>query len=193
MNPLDHQLHKLSVSEVAAALPQLRPFNQAERADVLEALRGWLHGRRDVFATWQEAWNAWSGATSTSPGYITFHRSTCPDCHGRRYAITHGRPGPCLTGLNGSWRSVHTIALWQTPEPAHQAPAASSPPPLPKAGDRIRVTGVLPDDPCPVEVGAEGTVTGVNDGWDLTQITVDWDCGRTLMLLATDPFEILTD
>jgi hypothetical protein len=57
----------------------------------------------------------------------------------------------------------------------------------PKEGDRVRVTGVMKDDPNPMEVGAEGTVTFVNE----YQIAVAWDNGRSLMLLPEDPFIVL--
>lgn len=66
---------------------------------------------------------------------------------------------------------------------------------LPSPGDRVRMVGVMPNDPCPIEVGTEGTVTGLGPDtshWHMTQqIYVDWDNGRTLILLATDPYEIL--
>lgn len=64
---------------------------------------------------------------------------------------------------------------------------------MPKVGDRVRMTGVMPNDPAPMEVGAEGTVTVVwETGGDTlpAQIGVDWDNGRSLMLLPTDPFEV---
>jgi hypothetical protein len=47
------------------------------------------------------------------------------------------------------------------------------------------VTGVMPDDPNPMPVGSTGTVTGGNG----EQIWVDWDNGRGLILLTTDPYE----
>lgn len=59
-----------------------------------------------------------------------------------------------------------------------------------KAGQRVRVMGVQPNDPSPLAIGEEGTV--LEDGPNqFGQITVRWDSGRTLMLLAQDPFEIL--
>jgi hypothetical protein len=59
-----------------------------------------------------------------------------------------------------------------------------------RTGQRVRVTGVQPDDPDPLLVGEEGTV--LEDGPNkFGQITVRWDSGRSLMLLAHDPFEIL--
>lgn len=62
----------------------------------------------------------------------------------------------------------------------------------PKAGDRVRMTGLMPDDPCPIEVGTTGTVTGVGGRiGGRVQIFVDWDTKRSLILLDTDPFEIV--
>lgn len=57
-------------------------------------------------------------------------------------------------------------------------------------GDRVKMTGVMQDDPAPMEVGAEGTVTYVNEAaYGMPgQIMVDWDNGRTLILLDIDPF-----
>lgn len=54
-------------------------------------------------------------------------------------------------------------------------------------GTRVQMTGLMPDDPCPIEVGTEGTVTGGNGG----QIWVDWDNGRALILLTTDPYRVV--
>lgn len=45
-------------------------------------------------------------------------------------------------------------------------------------GKRIRLTR-MPNDPDPIPVGSEGTVTGGNGG----QMYVDWDCGRSLILI----------
>lgn len=56
-------------------------------------------------------------------------------------------------------------------------------------GMRVRVTGVMPDDPNPLPVGTEGTVHHGNGG----QIWVKWDNGSTLALLVgRDPYEVLT-
>jgi len=64
---------------------------------------------------------------------------------------------------------------------------------LPSVGDRVRTTGYQPNDPAPLPVGSEGTVTAIHtfsDGrW--TQISVAWDNGRGLMLLNDDPFIVL--
>lgn len=55
-------------------------------------------------------------------------------------------------------------------------------------GDRVRVIA-MPDDPAPLEPGTEGTVQSIND---YGQISVAWDNGRSLMLLAdVDTFEVV--
>ncbi|TWU38572.1 DUF4314 domain-containing protein [Novipirellula artificiosorum] len=50
-----------------------------------------------------------------------------------------------------------------------------------KPGDRIRLTSMT-DDPDPIPTGTTGTVTGLHlqNGW--TQVDVDWENGRSLML-----------
>lgn len=63
----------------------------------------------------------------------------------------------------------------------------------PKIGDRVRITGIMHDDPNPRPVGAEGTVDWLGQ-WEpeLTQqIGVKWDDGSRLILLAHDPFEVI--
>ena len=61
-----------------------------------------------------------------------------------------------------------------------------------KVGDRIRLMA-MPDDPDPLPVGSTGTVTSVTEG-PLAQIGVEWDCGRSLLLIpGTDEFEVIDD
>ncbi len=64
-----------------------------------------------------------------------------------------------------------------------------------KQGDRVRITGLMPNEPDPLPIGSEGEVEVV--GTDLgppfgRQFYVRWDdrrCG--LILLETDPFEVV--
>lgn len=64
-----------------------------------------------------------------------------------------------------------------------------------KKGDRVRITGVMPGDPDPLPIGSTGTVDYVNElpGHGSDQIMVQWDpeVGRSLILLAADPFEVI--
>ena len=50
-----------------------------------------------------------------------------------------------------------------------------------KTGDRVRLVSMT-DDPDPIAAGALGTVVGVYPQTDWTQVEVDWDNGRSLML-----------
>ena len=50
-----------------------------------------------------------------------------------------------------------------------------------KAGDRVRLVSMT-DDPDPIPAGTTGTVAGVYPHSDWTQVDVDWDNGRSLML-----------
>jgi hypothetical protein len=59
-----------------------------------------------------------------------------------------------------------------------------------KEGDRIVLVEML-DDPCPLDPGVTGTVTDVNV--DVGQLHVEWDNGRTLMLVPPDAFNIIND
>ncbi len=49
-----------------------------------------------------------------------------------------------------------------------------------KAGDRIRLLSM--DDPDPIPAGTIGTVVAVYPQSDWTQVDVDWEGGRSLML-----------
>ena len=60
-----------------------------------------------------------------------------------------------------------------------------------KAGDRVRLVSMA-DDPDPIPAGATGTVAGVYPHSDWTQVDVDWDNGRSLMLsIPPDFVEVL--
>ena len=61
----------------------------------------------------------------------------------------------------------------------------------PAVGDRIRLIS-MPADPDPIPIGTLGTVQGVHSHYGWTQVEVDWDNGRRLMLsLPEDQIEIL--
>lgn len=64
----------------------------------------------------------------------------------------------------------------------------------PNKGDRVEMTGIMPNDPDPIPVGMRGTVIEVVRSVD--QIWVDWDVDsegrkRSLNLLPTDPFRVV--
>lgn len=62
---------------------------------------------------------------------------------------------------------------------------------LPDVDDRVKMIGLMPDDPNPIPVGTEGTVIKVVP--EVGQIYVHWDNGSKLILLTTDPYKILHD
>lgn len=59
-------------------------------------------------------------------------------------------------------------------------------------GARVRLLS-MPDDPDPLPAGSEGTINYVGKfPGEGQQIGVDWDNGRTLMLIVgVDDFEVL--
>ena len=63
--------------------------------------------------------------------------------------------------------------------------------PVAKKGDRVRMTGIMPNDPDPIPVGDEGEIIDLVGTYQNPQIRVRWDSGRSLMLLPNDPFEII--
>lgn len=60
-----------------------------------------------------------------------------------------------------------------------------------RPGDRIRLTA-MPDDPVPIPAGEEGVVGHVTATPWGRQISVAWDCGRTLSLcVPPDEFDVV--
>lgn len=57
----------------------------------------------------------------------------------------------------------------------------------PVAGDTVVITGIMPNDPAPLEIGDRGKVITV---FESGQVEVDWESGRSLLLLLSDPFTI---
>jgi hypothetical protein len=57
-----------------------------------------IQALRVPVTTWQEAWNVWTGATSTRPGQVTFTRPRCPVCHGRRFTHRNAARNITRTG-----------------------------------------------------------------------------------------------
>lgn len=60
-------------------------------------------------------------------------------------------------------------------------------------GDRIRLIAMR-NDPAPVTAGSLGTVLGLHEHLDWTQVEVEWDSGRKLMLtIPPDHIEKLSE
>ena len=62
---------------------------------------------------------------------------------------------------------------------------------IPAVGDRIRLIS-MPEDPDPIPAGSLGNVRAIHPHHGWTQIEVDWDNGRQLMLsMPDDVIEVL--
>ena len=65
-----------------------------------------------------------------------------------------------------------------------------------KVGDRVEITGLMPNDPDPLPIGLRGTVEEIPP--HVGQLWVDWDVDaegrkRTLVLLTTDPYRVVEE
>lgn len=60
-----------------------------------------------------------------------------------------------------------------------------------KVGDKVKLLK-MDNDPNPIPIGTTGTITNINEvSKNFTQVSVDWDNGRSLMLcLPEDQIEI---
>ncbi len=67
----------------------------------------------------------------------------------------------------------------------HQRMIRENEPSQLKPGDRVRLKRMTAD-PDPITVGQRGTVAGIHPHGDWTQVDVDWDSGRSLMLTMPD-------
>lgn len=79
------------------------------------------------------------------------------------------------------------IDLWQF----HQRMLREDAKPKWKVGDRVRLVRMA-EDPDPIPVDQRGTVTGIHPHSEWTQINVDWDNSRSLML-SIPPDEIVLE
>lgn len=104
----------------------LRTSDPDVRTAVLAEFRRWLHPRSEQWATWQGAWNAWTGAAANRAGCVEFRPDRCPQCRGRRIDMRRG--APCL-GCRGTG-----AARWQRLAAGH----ASAPTLEAGAGDHPR-------------------------------------------------------
>lgn len=90
-----NSIHQIRFEELAALLPRLRPFNDYPH-EIRRQFSRWALSQRVEFGSWQAVWNRWTGATTNTPGRISFHMR-CLKCHGRRFARQHGGWGRAWT------------------------------------------------------------------------------------------------
>jgi hypothetical protein len=112
---LANQIHRLPFHVLAAALPQLRPFDS--HTEVRRDFAAWALCQRQLYPTWQDAWNAWTRVSAGRPGQIDL-QVTCPDCRGRLISTRHGIPAACLTCMGRRYVRLTTPTLWQQPPDA---------------------------------------------------------------------------
>lgn len=100
---------------------------------VRQEFASWVAGQRGEFASWQHAWNAWTGARPNRPGRIEAY-ILCPSCRGRMFDLRHGVVQPCPTCMTRKRVWVRAAAMWQQPADGAELPtaAATSHPPYPR-------------------------------------------------------------
>jgi hypothetical protein len=103
------QVHHIPARAFAEALPHWRPFS--DHYELRREFAGWVMRQRQQFQSWQQAWNAWTGATPTRAGRVAMH-VTCPDCKGRLFSVKRGIPGPCMTCMGRRRVYQQSAARW---------------------------------------------------------------------------------
>lgn len=116
--------HVIDGRAMLALLPHV---DQGDLHTIRREFGYYLNGRR-THETWQEAWNAWTGATERRGGEIIYTTPRCGTCKGRRYSTRNigrniARTGsPMICGeCNGSGRGQRTrqaARFARLPEPA---------------------------------------------------------------------------
>lgn len=106
-----HPLHAVAHNVLAALIPG------ADQDIIREVRTVALQRRGPLPATWQEALNAFSGATPDRPGTASFHmHRPCPNCHGRKWDPRTGRPCPTCATRGRTYQQV-TVTIRYAPLP----------------------------------------------------------------------------
>lgn len=110
---LFNEIRRLPDHVMLVALPDFRPFCDV-RWDVIQDFVRHVSASRTKFATWQAAFNSWSGAGPSHAGRVTV-QSRCGKCKGRRLDLRFGTALPCQE-CRGIGRARRTSrAVWQNP------------------------------------------------------------------------------
>ena len=128
-NRLDPRVaHTIDARALLYLLPHV---DQMDLPEIRTEFARSIQTLRVPVATWQEAWNTWTGATPGRPGQITYTRLRCKVCKGRRYSTRNiaqnlartGNPHIC-SECNGSGRggrvrqqAAHAPTPTATPTP----------------------------------------------------------------------------
>jgi hypothetical protein len=106
-------IHNLPAHVLSAAV---RGDRGLDATTVRQEFVSWVVSQRDEFTSWQEAWNAWTGAHQSHPGRIEAY-ILCQLCRGRMFDIRTGVPRPCPNCVARKRVWARATALWQ-PIPA---------------------------------------------------------------------------
>lgn len=101
------QIAQLPAWALVAATPGMRSADS--RHEIRSEFQAWTARQREEFANWQQAWNAWTGATPTRHGAVKV-RMRCPDCNGRGFDRRHPGRGACPGCQGRRRRWVHSSA-----------------------------------------------------------------------------------
>ena len=84
--------------------------------------------RTTAVFSWQQAWNAATGATRQRPGRLSFWAHIrCGTCHGRLIDLRRGQPCIRCMGRGHVSTQITQTALWAEP-PTDEAPVGSASP-----------------------------------------------------------------
>lgn len=117
--------HTIDARTLLAALPNAsQPDLFTIRGEFARYLSG---AARAGHATWQDAWNAWTGASPVQAGRIAYTTARCTVCHGRRYNLRNvsrnmartGRPDVCAEcmGTGRGQRVIRPARFIAPPKP----------------------------------------------------------------------------
>lgn len=109
-HPANHQLatsvHQIPNASLSSAVPDLDVFTGGWELRRVFAL--WITAQPTTFNSWQEAWNAWTGASERQFGSISL-TTQCPDCDGRLFTLRWGMPQPCTTCMGGAANATSDV------------------------------------------------------------------------------------
>lgn len=97
----------------------LRTSDPEVRTAVLTEFRNWLYSRGDLWATWQAAWNTWTGATPARTGWVDYQPARCAQCRGRRIDLRRG--GVCHVCMGSGTARRERLAAGYASVPATEA------------------------------------------------------------------------
>lgn len=105
VRPVYQQIYQV----LAAALPRLRLFDIDDELRCSFGL--WCVSHRDVFQSWQQAWNAWTGAQRGRPGSVALS-VRYRECRGQLISLWHVIPRCCTSCHGRRQERIQSAAIW---------------------------------------------------------------------------------